>query len=446
MNKLAIMLLLTAIGVGGSLALSPFYGVAVYYLFATLRPQFLWEWALPPDVPWSYYVALATIFSVAVWRIGLMLAPHWQRGFRAPRLNVGHWAMLFFAGWITLTTFTAHSVPVAKPFYDEYQKIFIMFFVAAFAITSLRQLWSLYLIVTLALAYVAIDVNHIYLSSGYMFIYKRGYAGLDNNGAALMLAMGVPLCLYAWDGTRHWSRWAFLLFVPLLIHAVLTSYSRGAMLALILSIPIYLIRCRNRRQLAVILLGIAAMLPILAGREIQNRFFSIDEHDRDASAQSRLTTWGIAWRMACERPLLGFGVRNSSLFTKEYGADMDGRVIHSQYLQIAADSGLVGLAAYLAVIGATVYCLVRARRSAAVKRLDPHSDRARTIANGMEGALFVFCFGGLFLSLETFELPYLGMLMAAQLAALAHMKVSAPVTATVQNRASAWPIPAGATV
>ena len=70
----------------------------------------------------------------------------------------------------------------------------------------------------------------------------------------------------------------------------------------------------------------------------------------DASANSRLTTWRIAWQMAGENPIFGLGIRNSNLYTYDYGADMPGRTIHSQYLQTAADSGLVGLGLYLAAL------------------------------------------------------------------------------------------------
>jgi O-antigen ligase len=196
------------------------------------------------------------------------------------------------------------------------------------------------------------------------------------------------------------------------------------------------------------------MIPFLAGKEIQERFFSIENSDRDASAQSRLTTWGIAWKMALERPIFGFGVRNSNLFTHTYGADMEGRTIHSQYLQLAADSGLVGLAAYLFVIAAFLVCLRRVRhqlkghcgvvqtlldfggflllrrwtRPENPGRDDPEIERAYTIACGVEGAMLVFCFGSIFLSLENFELPYILFLMAAQLWAMMRITATAPNT------------------
>ena len=446
MHHLFFMIGLTGLGVVGSLTIHPFVGIAVYYLFAVLRPQFLWEWSLPMDTPWSYYVAISVIASVSIWRMAVMLAPHRHRHFDTPRFNIGHWMMLFFAVWATVTCYTAISVPTALPFYEEYKKIFLMFFISALAIMKIRQVWTLFLIMVLSLIYIAYEINEIYfLQGGYMYVYNRGYAGLDNNGAALMLAMGVPLCLFAWDGIRHWSRWGFLLAIPLILHAVLTSYSRGAMLSLILSIPIYLARCRHRGQLLIILGCLIAMVPILAGKEIQERFFTINEHEQDASAQSRLVSWGIAWQMAQERPIFGFGIRNSSLFTFAYGADMEGRVIHSQYLQIAADSGLVGLAAYLLAIGAFLYCLWRVRRQVKghtsifsyllaigyllttgrwnpkrqeTGRDDPEILRAYTIANGLEGAMIVFCIGAAFLSLETFELPYIALLMGAQLWAI----------------------------
>jgi hypothetical protein len=42
---------------------------------------------------------------------------------------------------------------------------------------------------------------------------------------------------------------------------------------------------------------------------------------------------------------------------------------------------------------------------------------AYNLACGLEAAMVVFCFGGAFLSLETFELPYLVILLALQLPA-----------------------------
>ena len=229
-----------------------------------------------------------------------------------------------------------------------------------------------------------------------------------------MLALGVPLCVFAWDGIRHPVRWAILALVPLIIHAVLSSYSRGAMLTLALTAPFYLWRCGNRRQIGGLFLVVALMIPVMAGKEIADRFFSIDDHSKDDSAQSRMTSWGIAIRMAQERPIFGLGIRNSNLFTLQYGADIEGRTIHSQYLQIAADSGIVGMVAYLAVLAAAFWCLAQSRR-AVLGRDDEQSRTIRWMANGIECSLFAFAFGSIFLSLETFEPLYILLFLAIQL-------------------------------
>ena len=55
MKQVLFMVTLTLLGTVGCLV-RPFYGVAVYYLFAVLRPQFLWQWSLPPGIQWSRFV------------------------------------------------------------------------------------------------------------------------------------------------------------------------------------------------------------------------------------------------------------------------------------------------------------------------------------------------------------------------------------------------------
>ncbi len=55
--------------------------------------------------------------------------------------------------------------------------------------------------------------------------------------------------------------------------------------------------------------------------------------------QSRFDSWKAGWLIASDYPVLGAGVRNADLLSHRYGADRIGRAIHSQYIQIAADSG-----------------------------------------------------------------------------------------------------------
>ena len=261
-------------------------------------------------------------------------------------------------------------------------------------------------------------MNDLYLRFHYLGIFHNGYGGLDNNGAGLMLAMGVPICILLWDQIRGRWRWFFLALAPVIVHAVLMTYSRGAMLSLLVTSPLIAFRCQRRLQMA----AIAAVfffiaIPVMVGPDIRARFLTLEHHDEDDSANQRRQAWAAAWKMAKDNPIFGVGVRNANLFSYDYGADIPGRTIHSQYLQIAADNGFVGLGLYLAMF-ASVWFDTRFCRRAVKRRDDLQSRRIYLVATAVETSMAVFCFGGVFLSLETFEFPFLLVLLGSQLAAI----------------------------
>lgn len=443
---------LVFVGVGGSFVLSPVYGVSVYYFFAVLRPQTLWDWALPEDVRWSFYVAVATLAATGLWRLGLYspiraaVAP-WYGNLKYTRT---HWLFLAFALWVTLSCFTARNTTRAWAAYDDFLKIFVMFFCSTFVLRAAKELWLIYVLALGAAVFFAYEVNFKYVTERRnLFISQVTKDGWDNNALGLMLAMVVPLCYFAWEGTRHWMRWAFLAVIPVLLHAVLLSYSRGAMLSLIVVAGLVFLRARNKKFIGLVFAAVLACLPVMAGKEIQERFVSIGKQDVDASAQSRWTTWKIAVRMANEAPLLGFGVRNSNLYTYEYGADMKGRTIHCLYLQIAADSGWVAMLFYLAMLFSLLIGLGEVRRS--LRRWDdPDTARVKAMASGLECSLVMFAFGAFFLSLEVFEMPYVLILLSVQLHAITRaialrLGPTQPVAASSAAAVHPYPYPAVAT-
>jgi probable O-glycosylation ligase (exosortase A-associated) len=407
-----LMTLLTVAGTLGVLVRGPFIAVSMYYLFAVLRPQYLWDWALPQGVPWSEFVAWAAIIGAA----GTMMGIGSGRADSPPvrKWSAAHWIYVLFGLWITLTYFTAQDKDVAGFWLPEYLKIFTMFIVASLVTTTSNRIYALYLIATGALIYIAYEVNYVYLVNGRLDIFHNGYGGLDNNGAALMLAMGVPLSVYAWEASRSWGRWIFAAAIPVLVHAVLMTYSRGAMLALVVVAPLLILRSRRKGQFLAFSLAMAVVVPVLAGPEIRHRFFTLNNVEEDASANSRFDSWQAAFRIANDYPIFGVGIRNSELLSHEYGADTEGRTIHSQYLQTLADSGYIGLALYLAALTAVWLSLRRARRALGPRR-DPDANRLRSLIAGVEGSLLVFCVGAAFLSLEVFELPYLIGLLGCEL-------------------------------
>jgi probable O-glycosylation ligase (exosortase A-associated) len=419
MKQLLFMIVVTLIGVGGSLAVSPFYGVAVYYLFAILRPQFMWEWSLPRDVNWSLYVALAAIVGTVLGiRPSRSAADSLgQEETSRPPWNNAHVLMVLFWCWACVSYVVGIKSEMGNLFMIDYAKHFIMFVIASIVIRTVRQVWIVVVLAAASLAYISYEVNYLYFVNGYLGIQRNGYGGADNNGAGLLLALGVPLCYFVWEGVQRWWRWIFIGLIPVIIHAVLMTYSRGAMVAMIVCIPVFLLRSRKRLYLMGFALVLGFAVPAMAGKEIRARFFSIEQRDNDESAQSRYASWAAAWAIALDHPIFGAGVRGSNQLSFRYGADMQGRTIHSQYLQVTADNGFVGGGLYLGTLVATWWQLRRVRR--ATKGSDsPEAKEAYAAACGLEGALVVFCTAGLFLSCEACEAQYILILLAAQLSSV----------------------------
>lgn len=427
MKQTIFMAALTVFGCFGSFAITPFVGLAVYILYAVLRPQFMWQWSLPVGVQWSLFVALATIFATAVRG----LAPPPPVPGRWPpspiRFTAGHLFFFLFGLWLVASYLQALKPELGNEHMVEYGKLYLMCAIGVIVIRTVRHVWALALIYGLSTAYIAYEINFLYFVDGYLGIVRNGYGGHDSNGAGLLLALGLPMCVCAWELYRGWYRWLFAAMVPVLVHAVLMTYSRGAMLSLAVAAPLWVFRGtgRDRRQKIGLAVVVLAMVPFLAGPQIQERFFSIASYKEDDSAQSRFTSWSIGLQIAAEYPIFGVGVRGSPDLTYARGADIEGRAIHSQYIQIAADNGFFGLFLYCGIAFLALrdtQAVIRAARG----RDDPDSRRAYLGAVGIQSALAAFLFGAIFLSCEAFEPQYYLFLAATQLR-LAYLSSPFPV-------------------
>jgi probable O-glycosylation ligase (exosortase A-associated) len=412
MKQLILMILLTAFGALGAFFNGPFWGLAIYYLFAVLRPQFLWKWTLPTNTQWSFYVAVPTILATVLHGFGFYYDP--DEPTSAKRFVAGHVALLAFAVWLLVSYLLAYNPSKSTVIVTEYSKIFTMMAISAFIVRQLWQIRVLLFLAVLSLIYIAYEVNFLYLVNNYLGIYLNGYGGLDNNGAGLMLAMAVPACVFIWESHRQIWRWFFAAMVPVLVHAVLMTYSRGAMVAILVTSPLIFLRSRHKRTMTIGFAALAFIIPMLAGPEIRERFFSVERYEEDHSAQSRFLSWNAGFEIAKAYPVFGIGPRNSPLVIRQYGGDIPGRVIHSQYLQVAADMGFVGLALYLSILGCTWFSL-RSVRKMTKGDLSEEGQRIYGLTCALECSIGVFCVGAIFLSLEVFELPYLLIMLSMQL-------------------------------
>jgi len=113
----------------------------------------------------------------------------------------------------------------------------------------------------------------------------------------------------------------------------------------------------------------------------------------DSGGTGRIDLWTVAWRMSEEHPVTGVGVNNfrsqSSQYVLEPGSiDEAGlivgrpHVVHNVYLQLLAETGIVGLGLFVVVIGAALSATWRAavRLEAADEKTGASLARAVLIA------------------------------------------------------------------
>jgi probable O-glycosylation ligase (exosortase A-associated) len=422
-KQFVFMSAVTAVAVVGGIGFGPYIAILVYYLNTVLRPQNMWDFVpAVKTTSWSLFAALAAIGTAVLYRIGLVGYPSCgpTRGARVPVWGPIHWCFAAFAGWIclrhaiTLNQWVPEDVKRSDEIFNEYYKLFVMFAVSALVIQRLSQLWTLMVVVTVADVYVAYEMNAYYFKFRFNKIYTQGFGGLDNNGAALMLAMAIPLCYFLWEGTRSHLRWLYLAAIPVLIHAIMLTFSRGSMVAVMAVSPMVFMFSRHKRMLALIGVLGAAFVVATAGKELQDRFLSINQHEVDASANSRKTAWRVATLLATEHPFFGLGLRCSQRHMDKYGANTN-QAIHSQYLQLAVDTGWTGMALFLVLVAVVLWTSTRFWWKSRKWPPYPEVIQFRAMAGGLTTAVITYCVGAAFLSLDNFELPYILFLIVAQL-------------------------------
>ncbi|HEX6204003.1 MAG TPA: glycosyltransferase, partial [Thermoanaerobaculia bacterium] len=143
----------------------------------------------------------------------------------------------------------------------------------------------------------------------------------------------------------------------------------------------------------------------------------------DSSFAKRRLVTAVAWQMFLDAPLLGVGAGNyGSRFTSyadRVGSDArlyeepgERNFPHNLYLEVAAETGAVGLAAFALIVVAAFASLVGARRRH-LARGDP---RTAALAEGLGLALVGFLITGLFLHGEFPRYLYLLLGLSAGLA------------------------------
>jgi putative inorganic carbon (hco3(-)) transporter len=240
----------------------------------------------------------------------------------------------------------------------------------------------------------------------------EGPIGRDSNHFAQLLVTVVPLALYrARDERRLVVRLAALGAVVLMGVAIVWTFSRGGFLALLLVLGLSLVRQRLRPAWLLVLVLAFAPVVVVAPRVYRERVSTIvdsivrayREPDRaraEDSVWERLRLMQVGMLIFLDHPLTGIGRGNYYPAYPEYSRRVDPNLPdgplgpHNVPIHIAAETGLVGLVTFGALVVAGVAGVRDARRRFAQAGLR----REAMLAEAVELAIYGFLASAMFLN------------------------------------------------
>lgn len=203
---------------------------------------------------------------------------------------------------------------------------------------------------------------------------------------AVAICLAVALWIFRAPGfTKH----ALALCLALCGSAMFIHFKRGAWMALLATLLLMALARRKKRLIAAIILVIAVGSQVPA---VQNRLGQLRE-EMQVKTGGRIALWTrIAPALYREYPL-GMGwrsVRHEDLLNR--GAPVQTKLnhLHNNLLHIRLETGWIGAAAWLALMGAAIFFMLRAYRAALQARSD-----LRGPAFGLLGAFIALHINGL---------------------------------------------------
>jgi O-antigen ligase len=387
---------------GGALVavFNPYVGLLIYICFAIIKPEAMWHWSVPIG-NYSRIVAIGLLLGWLLNGLG-----NWSFGRAKPIVL----ALIAYLAWAALGAFLAPNKAAAWDFVEALTKIVLPFLVGITMIDSVAKLKQLAWVIALSHGYLAFELNLTYLNV-YNQVYFDGYGGMDNNCVAITMVTCVGLAFFLGLSAQTLLGKGLGFASALLIaHVVMFSFSRGGMLALIITALVTFWLIPKKFSYYVIFLLAILVGFRLSGREVTDRFLTIfaSAKERDESAQSRLDLWKDCLDSMSKHPVFGVGPDHWRFTVEKYGHPQ-GKLAHTLWLQVGAELGIPGLLALVLFYWLTIRRLWPLAR----ERVTVSDPWLLGAARMVIAAIIGFAVAAQFVSLVGLETPFYVTLIGA---------------------------------
>lgn len=396
----------------------PWIGVIVGHIVSVMTPQAVWWWDFLGVRPsFDVMVPVLVGFGIAILRGKVRL-----NGLNTP---VNKMVALLWAFFTVSFLFGSYVDVVNKwrffnpdDVYETISKVFLSYFVAAVLLDNTKKIKYAVLVMIVTFVYMTYWANaqyyihHVYGRLHGPQSITGGGIYYDQNYFAVLFVTGAPFLYFLSKQSK--SRIVGILAALVILlswNAIFLTASRGALVALLSVIGVFVFRSKSKYVgLAVIAtLGLAYWHD--GGSIMKKRATTITNYSVSQSAEDRLDAWRAAIRMTEAHPFVGVGFASFGQAYPSYSKTHP-RVAHDTFFQICGECGLFAGILYLILMGTT---LNRLRKNA--NRLAPLiADREAKFYYLLNESCFYSLVGFLicavFLSLQTYSLWYYLLLMA----------------------------------
>jgi len=195
--------------------------------------------------------------------------------------------------------------------------------------------------------------------------------------AMIMLAI-VPLALDRLSAEKNiWLKMFAGSAAMICVLTVLFTFSRGGFIALSIAVAYWLYQRRiNLKSLIVVMVLLAMALPFVPLNYTERistmvevlPFMGDEQPVAEVSLRGRLSEQIAAWRMFIDHPLFGVGYDNYDVYYLDYSEEIgldqrrEERQAHNLYLEVAAETGIIGILLFAALLTIVFRGLQNAKR------------------------------------------------------------------------------------
>lgn len=373
----------------------PYVGVYLWTWVSLMNPHKL-TWGVLDGQPFALIIAVVTA-------IGLITGKQIKLSIWSTQTVV----LLIFILWVCFTTLFAVNPSGAAEELDRFIKIQIFILLSLALISDKKKLDGFIWVIIASIGFYGIKGGiFTILSGGSARVWGPSGSFIGgNNEVALAMLTVLPLMRYLQlQATNIWIRRGLVAAMLLTATAILGTQSRGALLGIIAIGAFFWWKSPYKMSSTMMVGVVAAVVFMFMPASWWARMDTIQEYDSDASAQSRINSWWVAFRMANDS-ITGGGANMfiRSTFAK-YAPNPDLVFdVHSIYFEMIGEQGWIGFGLFMLL---AILTWRSCGKMIKTYKNQPELKWASDLAAMTQVGLIGYYVSGAFLGLAYFDLYY----------------------------------------